>query len=94
MGSTYYNSSYQSAVADNTYSVNGYAPSLPLNTLTPISWNGWNGYGSNVYYVRIEARSDGNYGVSPITLSDFKFITEGKSNYGKIIYATTSDSSG
>ena len=94
IGSSYFDSSYTSAMADNNYTGNGYAPALPLNTLTAISWDGWEGYGSNVYYVRINVKSDGHFGVAPITLSDFKFITSAKSNYGKIIYVAPTDASG
>jgi prepilin-type N-terminal cleavage/methylation domain-containing protein len=95
IGSAYYDTNYAAAVSDNTYTGNGYAPSLALNTVTPISWDGWSGDGPNVYYVRISASADGGYGVAPITLSNFKFYCNGGySNYAKVVTVTASDTNG
>ena len=71
--SSYYDSQYTSTKSQNSYSANGWAPQLPLNTWSNnFNWNGWNGYGNSVEYVTIYTETGNQYSNPPVQIRNFR----------------------
>ena len=72
-GALYFDSNYNSTNAQNNNSTNGFAPSLPLNTWSNnFSFNGYNGYGNSIEYVRVRNTVGDQYSQPPVKIRNFK----------------------
>ena len=75
--SSYFDKDFNIVTSQNGYDTNGWAPDFNYNSWTDDSWTGYDGYGSNVKYVRFTI----NYNSGPIKIRNLSFTSEMTENY-------------
>ncbi|MDF2866403.1 MAG: repeat family protein [Clostridia bacterium] len=91
IGSSYFDSSYNTAVSNNTYSGNGYAEKILINGTAHARWDGWSGYGPNVKYVKVLVTVDAYYSNAPVTCYNVIFTSSNVTSPSKKVIVTVTD---